>query len=118
MLNRQINLGILGFVVACVTISSQLLGAELTPYRLPSESSNPRPQSNQSVQRGMQQQSDAREEYYKNFAQKAQGLTQKEKNELISDFSAKQKNAQDKHKYDDARHYLRLIEILNTGGKK
>lgn len=117
MLDRKIISGTLGFI-ACVAFSSPLAGGELIPYRLPSERDYPPPQSSQSVQPRMQRQMDSREEYYWNFEQKAAGLSEPERKELIRDFSRKQKDAADEKRYDEAQHYLRLLEILSKGGNK
>lgn len=110
MLHRKIILGTLG-CVACIVIPAQLLAGELTPYRLPSQENYPQTQSSQP----MQQQSDGREKYYRNFAQDAQALSRDERKKLINTFSQKQKVAEKNGNYDEARHYLRLMEILSKG---
>ncbi len=112
MLDRRIILGTLG-CVACIVISSQLIAGELTPYRLPSQEYYPQTQSSQPKQ----QQSDGREKYYRDFAEKAQGLSRNERKKLINTFSQKQKVAQKNGNYDEAGHYLRLMEILSKENK-
>lgn len=110
MLKRKIILGTLG-CVACIAIPARLLAGELTPYRLPSQENYPETQSSQPIR----QQSDGREQYYRDFAQETQSLSRDERKKLISTFSRKQKVAEKNGNYDEARHYLRLMEILSKG---
>lgn len=77
----------------------------------PSQENYPQTQSSQPIQ----QQSDAREKYYRDFAEKAKNLSRSERKKLINTFSQKQKVAQKNGNYDEAGHYLRLMEILSKG---
>lgn len=112
MLDRKIVLGTLG-CVTCIAISSQLFAGELTPYRLPSQENYPQTRSSPPIQ----QQSDGREKYYRDFAEKAKNLSGNERKRLINSFSQKQQVAQKNGNYDEAGHYLRLMEILSKENK-
>ncbi len=116
MSDRKLLFGSLGFLV-CVSTSAPLLGAELVPYRLPSQE-NYQLQSAPPARQGVQQQSDSREQYYSDFERNAQGLSAGDRDKLLGEFSKKQQEALRNGKPDLAKHYFRLMEILSKEGKK
>ncbi len=119
MLNRKLFIGPMGLFVVCISTSGYLFGGELVPYRLPSQENYPQPQSGgQSLQRGVQQQADSREQYYSDFERNAQGLSKEDRDKLLGDFSRKQQEALRKGDSNLAKHYFRLLEILSKEDKK
>lgn len=109
-------------ILACITslaLSASVHGAELTPYRLPSEGRSylnlPAQQPATDQQREKEQ---VREEYYQTFESKVEGLSSLEKSRLMTKFGQKEQTASSEQKYEEAQHYHRLNEILKRSDRR
>lgn len=92
----------------CAVCTSPILAGELRPYNPPVQQQAPlyeqRPQIRQPAQ----------DPYYRDFAEKTARLTPKQKEALVKIFTQRLNEASKAKKWDETRHYAKLLEILNS----
>jgi len=95
-------------MILCSLFAGTTLAAELRPYAPPVQQSLPYEQNRQIQQQPIQ------DPYYQDFAAKAARLTFGQKQSLINIFTQRLNDASRAKNWDEARHYAKLLEILNT----
>jgi hypothetical protein len=100
--------------LALLACSAALLavGAELRPYSLPSQQSQPRYEQRPMEQRAVRPQ--VSEAYYLDFEQKVKNLKPGQRADLIRSFERRRDQAIESGHIDEAQHYLRQLQILRT----
>lgn len=96
-------------LLACMA-SLPSVGAELRPYTLPSQQSEPRMEQRPIERRAVRPW--VNEAYYQNFEKRVKGLKPAQRNDLARSFAQKRDQAIDAGRVDEAQHYLRLLQIL------
>lgn len=94
-------------IAACAFCSSTIQAGELRPYTPPVQQSRPY------EQKPLMQQP-APDPYYQDFAAKTARLDAKQKEYLTKVFSQRLNEASKAKRWDEARHYAKLLDILNT----
>lgn len=94
-------------IALCAFCASTTQAGELRPYTPPVQQSRPY------EQKPLIQQP-APDPYYQDFAAKTAGLTKKQKESLTKIFTQRLNEASKAKKWDEARHYAKLLDILNT----
>lgn len=108
-----------------VFIALHARGAELSPYSLPSQQAQPRyeprfePRIEQRQEPRTEQRTEQRiaaprisEEFYRNYAIQVRGLDPAQRQELLHVLERNFVQAFQAGRMDEARHYRRLIEIV------
>jgi len=95
-------------IAVCAFCSSTLQAGELRPYAPPVQQSRPYEQKPMIRQ-------PAQDPYYQDFAAKTAGLNAKDKQYLTKIFTQRLNEASKAKKWDEARHYAKLLDILNKG---
>jgi hypothetical protein len=83
------------------------ISGELRPFELPSQNA---PNAPAAPRERPQEKVD--ESVYKNFEEKTKGLSPAEKKEFIAAYGKKRDQAIANEKWDEAKHYKRLLDIL------
>ena len=95
--------------LACAAALSAL-GGELRPYSLPSQKAEPRYEQRPQEPRAVRPQ--ISEAYYENFEKRVKSLKPAQRADLVRSFERKRDQAIASRRADEARHYLRLLQIL------
>jgi hypothetical protein len=95
-------------IILCSLFAGTTLAAELRPYAPPVQQSLPYEQKRQIQQQPIQ------DPYYQDFAAKTARLTSEQRQSLINIFTQRLNDASRAKNWDEARHYAKLLEILNT----
>jgi len=92
-------------------MSSLSIAGELRPYSLPSQRSAPRIEQRPIEQRAVTPR--ISEAYYQNFEERVKGLQPEQRAELARVFERNRDQAIKSGNIDEARHYLRLLQIVH-----
>jgi len=95
----------LGSVFLCTTAQT----AELRPYSPPVQQTRPYEQRAPEPR----EPSFAPSNYYRDFAEKTARLSPQQRQQLVTIFTQRLNEASRAKKWEEARHYARLLEILN-----
>lgn len=93
-------------VLGGMLLAASVQAAELRPYNPPIQQTRP-------YEQRAPEPSVAPSNYYLDFAEKTARLSPQQRQQLVSIFTQRLNEATRTKKWDEARHYARLLEILN-----